>query len=87
MSFDDFKAMVGLSFRDPQAAAHRLMGQGWPIQARWMGGRPKCPMSAYSASAPVIVKTTAPIAMNAMPGRSTAKRIAQCGSRAVMMTG
>ena len=36
MNFDDFKALVGLSVRDPQAAAHRLMGQGWPMQARWM---------------------------------------------------
>ena len=36
MTFDDFKALVGLSFRDPQAAARYLMAQGWPIQARWM---------------------------------------------------
>ena len=36
MSFDDFKALVGLSFRDPQAAARLLIGQGWPVQARWM---------------------------------------------------
>ena len=36
MNFDDFKALVGLSVRDPQAASHRLMGQGWPMQARWM---------------------------------------------------
>ncbi|MCZ0961575.1 Yip1 family protein [Paracoccus benzoatiresistens] len=36
MSFNDFKALVGLSFRDPQVAAHLLMRQNWPIQARWM---------------------------------------------------
>lgn len=35
----------------------------------------------------MIVKTTAPIAMKAIPGRSTVKRIAQCGDRAVMMKG
>ena len=36
MSFDDFKALAGLTFRDPQAAARWLMGQGWPTSARWM---------------------------------------------------
>ncbi len=36
MSFDDFKALAGLTFRNPQAAARWLMGQGWPISARWM---------------------------------------------------
>jgi hypothetical protein len=36
MSFDDFKALVSLSFRDPQVAAHLLVRQNWPIQARWM---------------------------------------------------
>lgn len=36
MSFDDFKALIGLSFRDPQGAARALLGQGWPVQARWM---------------------------------------------------
>ncbi len=41
-----------------------------------MGRRPKWPMSAYSASAPVIVRTTAPIAMNATTGRSTRNAIA-----------
>ena len=40
-------------------------------QARRIGDRPKWPMSAYSASAPVIASTTAPIAMNAVHGRST----------------
>ncbi len=36
MSFDDFKALAGLTFRNPQAAARWLMGQGWPMSARWM---------------------------------------------------
>ncbi|WP_295044919.1 YIP1 family protein [uncultured Paracoccus sp.] len=36
MNFDDFKALVGLSFTDPQAAARLLMAQGWPVSARWM---------------------------------------------------
>ena len=34
-------------------------------QARRIGERPKWPMSAYSASAPVTVSTTEPSAMNA----------------------
>ncbi len=50
MSFDDFKALVGLSFRDPQAAAHRLMAQGWPIQARWMALLAAVSVSAVLAS-------------------------------------
>ena len=33
-------------------------------QARWIGERPKWPMSAYSASAPVMTSTMAPIATN-----------------------
>lgn len=36
MTFDDFKGLIGLSFRDPARAAQTLMAQGWPIQARWM---------------------------------------------------
>ena len=39
-------------------------------QARGSARRPKWPMSAYSASAPVIDSTTAPIAMNAVYGWS-----------------
>lgn len=46
MSFDDFKALIGLSFRDPRAAAHLLIGQDWPMQARWMAL-----LAAVSASA------------------------------------
>lgn len=36
MSFDDFKALVGLTFRNPEAAATALIGAGWPVSARWM---------------------------------------------------
>lgn len=36
MTFDDFKALAGLTFRDPQTAARWLMRQGWPSSARWM---------------------------------------------------
>ena len=36
MTFDEFKALIGLSFRDPAGAATVLLRQGWPIQARWM---------------------------------------------------
>ena len=34
--------------------------------ARVIGARPKCPMSAYSASAPVTASTTAASAKNAI---------------------
>lgn len=36
MTFDELKALIGLSFRDPAGAATVLLRQGWPIQARWM---------------------------------------------------
>ncbi|TBN43857.1 YIP1 family protein [Paracoccus subflavus] len=36
MTFDAFKGLIGLSFRDPAQAARTLIGQNWPIQARWM---------------------------------------------------
>lgn len=36
MTFDDFKALAGLTFRNPQAAARGLMAQGWPASAVWM---------------------------------------------------
>ena len=62
-------------------------GSTRPNQASRIDGAPTWPMSAYSASAPVIVKTTAPIAMKAIAGRSMENRIAQCGDKAVMMTG
>ncbi len=37
------------------------------IQATVIGPRPKCPMSAYSASAPVTARTTADSEKNAVP--------------------
>ncbi|WP_410217594.1 Yip1 family protein [Paracoccus sp. (in: a-proteobacteria)] len=36
MTFDDFKALSRQTLRNPEKAAHWLMGQGWPMQARWM---------------------------------------------------
>lgn len=36
MTFDAFKGLIGLSFRDPARTAQALMAQNWPIQARWM---------------------------------------------------
>ncbi|MDQ1899600.1 YIP1 family protein [Paracoccus sp. WLY502] len=61
MTFDDFKALVGLSFRNPNAAAHTLMGQGWPIQARWMALLAAVSLSALLASlAAVLFSTPAP---------------------------
>ena len=50
-------------------------------QARRIGCRPKCPMSAYSASAPVMTSTTAPIAKNAIAGFATTNRTAYVGER------
>ncbi len=45
-------------------------GKARANHATRMGRRPKWPMSAYRASAPVIDSTTAPIAMNAVYGWS-----------------
>lgn len=36
MSFDDLQALVGLTFRNPEAAARALIAANWPITARWM---------------------------------------------------
>ena len=36
MTFDDFKGLIGLSFRDPAQAARTLIAQKWPVRARWM---------------------------------------------------
>ena len=58
MTFDEFKAMVGLSFRDPQAAAHRLMAQDWPIQARWMALLAAVSVSAVLASLAAMLFST-----------------------------
>lgn len=52
-----------------------------------IGRDPKCPMSAYRASAPVTVSTTAPIAANAGHGSWIRKMTAQCGDSAVRISG
>ena len=44
-----------------------------------IGRRPKWPMSAYRASAPVITRTTAPMAMNAVNGWSAMNDTANVG--------
>lgn len=36
MNFDDLKALVALTFRNPQGAAQALMALNLPISARWM---------------------------------------------------
>lgn len=37
MNFDDIKALIGLTFREPEAAARQLILSGIPLPARWMG--------------------------------------------------
>lgn len=37
MTFDDLKALIGLTFREPETAARQLMSAGIPLPARWMG--------------------------------------------------
>ncbi|MDP5306366.1 Yip1 family protein [Paracoccus spongiarum] len=36
MTFDDLKSLVGLTFREPQAAARALIRLDLPVSARWM---------------------------------------------------
>ena len=48
-------------------------------QASAIGRRPKCPISAYSASAPVTHSTTDPSARNASLPSFIANRTAQSG--------
>ena len=36
MTFDDFKHLVQLTFRNPEGAARALIGLNLPMQARWM---------------------------------------------------
>src|SRR6185312_6947162 len=52
-----------------------------------MGRRPKCPMSAYSASAPVSTRTTAPNRKNPCHPFSAKNRIAYIGSTANRIAG
>lgn len=37
MTFDDLKALVSLTFREPVTAARSLIAMNWPLSARWMG--------------------------------------------------
>ena len=48
-------------------------GKTTSSQARLIGERPKCPMSAYSASAPVTARTTAVREKNAVSKWPTRK--------------
>ena len=48
-------------------------------QLSWIGFFPKCPISAYSASAPVSASTTDPSARKASLGSSITNRAAQIG--------
>lgn len=36
MTVDDLKALARQTLRNPEAAAHWLIAQGWPMQVRWM---------------------------------------------------
>lgn len=49
MSFDDFRALLALTFRDPGSAARALMQAGWPISARWMAALVAVSVSAMLA--------------------------------------
>ncbi len=52
-----------------------------------MGGRPKCPMSAYRASAPVTASTTEARATKATTPWVAMKRAPYVGDRALMIEG
>ena len=56
-------------------------------QARAIAGRPKWPMSAYSASAPVMTSTMAPMATKAMYGWATTNDAAYVGDRPAITCG
>ncbi|CFP63872.1 Uncharacterised protein [Bordetella pertussis] len=56
-------------------------------QARRIAGRPKCPMSAYRASAPVSASTTAPSNRKLITGNSAMKRSAHTGLSAASTSG
>lgn len=36
MNFDDLRTLLGLTFRNPDAAAKALIASDWPMSARWM---------------------------------------------------
>ncbi|MNJ59554.1 hypothetical protein D3C77_552450 [compost metagenome] len=56
-------------------------------QAPRMAGRPKWPMSAYKASAPVSASTTAPSSTKLISGNSTTKRRPHMGFKAASTSG
>ena len=56
-------------------------------QARRIGFLPKCPRSAYSASAPVTQSTTAPRMTKVVPGWRQTKASAWCGLSADRISG
>lgn len=51
MNFDDFKALLRLTFRDPETAARTLIAAGWPVSARWMALVAAVSISALLATA------------------------------------
>jgi hypothetical protein len=62
-------------------------GSTRPVQASWIGFLPKCPMSAYSASAPVKASTMAPTAANTCQPRACRKARPLSGLSAARMAG
>ncbi|MNV96529.1 hypothetical protein D3C71_1915480 [compost metagenome] len=56
-------------------------------QARRIAGRPKWPMSAYSASAPVSASTTAPSSTKLIQGNSMMNRRPYMGFKAASTSG
>ena len=93
MSFDDFKALVGLSFRDPQAAAHLLMARDWPVSARWMALFAAVSVSALLASfAAVLFSTPGPdgtqiVTLSRQPMMLAAMQLAAIVLAAGLMSG
>lgn len=67
MSFQDFKALVALTFRDPQDAARMLLAQNWPVPARWMALIAAVCVSAVLAYISTLVFPMPDPAVNEMP--------------------
>lgn len=55
MTFDEFRGLIGLSFRDPVQAAQTLLSQNWPIQARWMALLASVSISAILTSVAAVL--------------------------------
>lgn len=66
MSFDDFRTLLALSLRNPERTAHLLIGQNWPLQARWMALLAAVSVSAVLAWLAVAI--FAPAAPEGGPG-------------------